>query len=146
MKHLLQSLALTFFVMFTTSFSCAQNGPTQPSVVLTWTQSVTPGVTANCVYRGTVSKTYTMPALFCSATPIITYTDLTVVRGNTYYYVVTAKLGAVESGYSNEVDPTVPQVAPPTGNGSQETKLLPPPRLKNHAPEIELQARVVWSG
>lgn len=121
--RLIRALPLLFWLVW----SCnAQNGPTQPSVVLSWTQSTTTGVTGNCVYRGTVSGTYTMPAIFCSTTPATIYTDSTVTRGSTYFYAVTAKLGPSESGYSNEVKAAVPTIAPPTGAGAQETKLRLP--------------------
>jgi hypothetical protein len=121
-----QSLLVAVFVTFTTAYSCSQNGPTAPSVILTWVQSTTPGVTANCVYRGTVTGVYTMPALFCSTTATTTYTDLSVTRGTTYFYAVTAQVGKSESGYSNEVKAPVPVLAPPTGTNSQETKLVMP--------------------
>jgi len=37
------------------------------------------------------------------------YADLTVQAGQTYYYVVTAVSGGVESVFSNEVTAVVPQ-------------------------------------
>ena len=92
MKKLIQSFVLSMFVMFTASFSCGQNGPTQPSVVLSWTQSTTPGITKNCVYRGTVSGVYTLPGTcFAAGT---TYTDTTPLAGSTYFYAVTAQVAA----------------------------------------------------
>lgn len=142
MKRFFQSFALAVFVMFSASFSCAQNGPTLPSVQLSWAQSTATGVTANCVYRGTASKTYTIPALFCSTAPIVSYTDLTVARGTTYYYAVTAQVNKAESGYSNEAVAPVPSLPPPTGNGSQETKLKLPP-IKDGDPG-HLVADVMW--
>lgn len=114
-------------LLFTLMYSChAQNGPTQPSVQLSWTQSATPGVTANCVYRGTATKVYTMPALFCSTAPVTTFTDNTVVRGTTYFYAVTAQVGKIESQFSNEATAPVLLVAPPTGAGSVESKVTMP--------------------
>ena len=84
------------------AFSChAQNGPTVPSVVLSWTQSTTTGVTGNCVYRSLGSGTTPAPpAIFCSTTAITTYTDTTVTVGDVYVYAVTALANGAESAYS----------------------------------------------
>jgi hypothetical protein len=106
MKQILQSIALGLFVMATTSFSCGQQGPTQPEVVLTWTQSTTPGITKNCVYRGAVSGTYTLPGVCIPAG--VTYTDTTPSAGTTYFYAVTAQVGTTESAYSIPVQVVVP--------------------------------------
>ena len=141
MRRIIDSILLSVFVLFASSWACAQNGPTKPSAILSWTQSVTPNPTANCIYRGSVSGTYTMPALYCSPSPITTYVDNTVTRGATYYYAVTTKFGATESGYSNEVEAVFPTIAPPTGAGAQETKLTLP-KLDKDAPT--LVATVVW--
>lgn len=87
------------------------------SVPLTWTQSVTPGITANKIYRGTtLGGPYTV--LFSSTSPITAFTDATVTGGVTYYYVVTAvcaTCNAQESAFSNEAKAVVPgdQPAPP---------------------------------
>jgi hypothetical protein len=121
-------LSITCFVLFCCAYSCGQNGPTPPSVVLTWTQSTGPGtITANCVYRGATAGNYTLPALFCSTTPITTYTDTTVTRGTTYNYAVTAKVGATEGGYSNNAAAAVPLApAPPVLNVNVQAP--PPPK------------------
>lgn len=114
-----------------TAYSCGQNGPTIPSATLSWTQSTTPGVTANCVYRGTTAGTYQKPALFCSTAPITTYTDLTVQRSTTYHYAVTAQIGLVEGPYSNDAVAAIPAApAAPTVNPPQVTKLEPGPAPK----------------
>jgi fibronectin type 3 domain-containing protein len=141
-KPFFHATLLACLLCFASSLACGQNGPTQPSVMLAWTQSDSPGVTANCVYRGTASKTYALPALFCSATPIVTYTDTMVTRGTTYYYAVTAQFGKAESAYSNEVAALVPVMDPPTGNGSKQTKLILP-KLSDEG--LELEARVFRS-
>lgn len=125
-------------VILALAFSCnGQSGPTKPSAALSWTQSTTSGVTANCVYRGSVAGVYTFPALFCSTVPITTYTDNSVLRGVTYHYAVTAQQGSVEGGYSNDAlvpVPTAPNA--PTGlNPATVTKLLVPPQLT---------AKVIW--
>lgn len=130
----LKSILVFMVVLFTASFSCAQNGPTPPSVKLSWTQSTAPGVTANCVYRGTTAGVYALPALFCSTLPITTYLDSTVARGTTYHYAVTAQVAAQESNYSNDAIAIVPAaITPPVLNGNPvETKLVPPgPQVEN---------------
>jgi fibronectin type 3 domain-containing protein len=76
------------------------------SVKLSWTQSTTTGVTTNNVYRSTTSGgPYAVVANLPAAT---TYTDQTVVGGTTYFYVVTALVGTLESGKSTQVTTTVP--------------------------------------
>lgn len=89
------------------------------SVVLSWTQSNTtsPAITGNKVYRGTVSGGETL--LYTSNTPIVTYTDGPFTTSATYYYRVTATNANGESSYSNEGSTLVPAVpAAPTGLGS----------------------------
>ena len=108
-------------------YSCGQNGPTAPSVQLTWTQSTASGVTANCVYRGSASGTYTLPAIYCSTKPIITYTDTSVARGTTYHYAITAQVGATESVYSNDATAAVPlSPSAPVLGAPVETRLRKP--------------------
>ena len=133
-----KSLVLGFLLI--APFVACQNGPTQPSVQLSWTQSTSSGVTANCIYRGATAGTYTLPALFCSASPITTYVDNTVVRGQTYHYAVTAQAGAIESAYSNDATAAIPTApAPPTGNApSKITKLE-----KENRPS-DVVATVTW--
>ncbi|HZX43715.1 MAG TPA: fibronectin type III domain-containing protein, partial [Myxococcaceae bacterium] len=68
---------------------------------LRWTQSTTPGVTQNGIYRRTSAGSY-------PATPITTigantaYQDPGLITGTTYCYVVTAIGGGGESAKSNE--------------------------------------------
>lgn len=128
MKRLLLNTLLFAFTLLTCSFTCtAQNGPTQPTVALTWTQSTSTGVTANCVYRGSAAGTYILPAIFCSTAPITSYIDSTVVASTTYHYAVTAKVGSTESGYSNDVtaavpaSPNAPVLNTPTETGKIES-------------------------
>jgi hypothetical protein len=82
-------------------------------VTLTWTGST--GASTYSVYRSTSSGgTY---ASIATGVGGASYTDLTVVNGTTYSYVVTATNANGESGRSNEVSasPQVPQVpAAPT--------------------------------
>lgn len=122
MKRLLQATLLAVFVIATNAFTCAQNGPTQPQVNLTWTQSTTPGITGNCVYRGSTAGVYTLPAIFCSTAAITTYTDNSVQASTTYHYAVTAQKGSTESQYSNDATAVVPALPnPPTLNNPTET-------------------------
>ena len=79
---------------------------TQHSVGLTW--NPVSGAAGYSVYRGTVSGgPY---ALLASAIATASFTDTTVVSGQTYYFVVTdSDLTGQESTYSNEVPAVVPQ-------------------------------------
>ena len=79
---------------------------TQHTVDLTWNAST--GAVGYNIYRGNVSGgPYTMINSWLDATP--TYTDNTVVPGNTYYYVVTAvNSNSQESGYSNLATAVIP--------------------------------------
>lgn len=111
----LQVLLLSIAVLLCAASGSCQNGPTQHSVALSWTQSMSTGVTSNCVYRSATSGGPYGTAINaagsgtgCSATPITTFTDLTVSGGKTYYYVVTALAGATESAYSSEGTAAVP--------------------------------------
>jgi hypothetical protein len=89
---------------------------TQHEATLNWTQSVTPGITGNNVYRAAVSGG---PYTLITTTPLspsTTYVDSTVSAATTYYYVVTALVGAEESGYSNQVTAVIPTTTTaPTG-------------------------------
>jgi len=78
------------------------------SVVLNWDASSTSGVSGYNVYRaGTAGGFSTTPV---NPTPVsgLTYTDATVVAGQTYYYVVTAVDGSQMSSDSNEVSAVIP--------------------------------------
>ncbi len=78
------------------------------SAVLSWTASTSTGVTGYNVYRSTVSGAgYTK--INSSLVGGSTYTDATVVSGQTYYYLTTAvDNSGEESVYSNEVQAVVP--------------------------------------
>lgn len=154
MKKLSLLFVCTIGVLITTAYSCnAQNGPTQqgpPSATLNWTQSVTSGITGNCVYRGSIAGTYALPAIFCSTAPITSYKDTTVVRGQTYHYAVTAQTGTgatlAESVYSNDVTAVIPPVlvlpAAPSGlaTGLIAKNILP--TLKHKENDFKLVASV----
>lgn len=90
------------------------HGITPPKVTLNWTQSTSPNLANNCIYRGlTTGGPYTQ--LFCSASPSTQYVDSTVTRGTTYFYVVTAiDINGIESINSNETKAIVISVTPPT--------------------------------
>jgi hypothetical protein len=117
MKKALQSLGLFLVVLFGMGFSCsAQNGPSVTSVSLSWTQAVAPSgetISGNCVYRGnTVAGVYILPALYCSASPITSYTDTTATPG-TWHYAVTAVASSIESQYSADAIAVVPTAITP---------------------------------
>ena len=91
------------------------------SATLTWvasTNSGEVGFSGYNVYRSEVGGTETTPALN-GATPItgLTFVDNTVEAGKTYFYVVTAIEGGLESVHSVEVSGTIPFFRPaaPTG-------------------------------
>ena len=78
------------------------------SVTLNWTASTSSNVTGYNVYRGTHSNgPYTK--LNSALVAGTTYTDLTVLAGQTYYYVTTAvDADSNESAYSNEAPAVIP--------------------------------------
>jgi hypothetical protein len=84
-------------------------GPLTHSVTLTWDPSSSPSVVGYNVFRSTQSGgPY---ALVNSSRPVstLTYTDMSVQAGKTYYYVLTAVGGnGVESPFSGEVAATIP--------------------------------------
>ena len=77
-------------------------------VALSWTGD-TSSVAGYNVYRGTVSGG---PYSLVNSALIVgvSYSDATVVAGQTYYYVTTAvSSGGTESAYSNQASATVPR-------------------------------------
>jgi hypothetical protein len=67
---------------------------------LTWTQSASPGITQNKVYRATTpGGPYTLRATLATTT---SYLDSGLTSGTRYYYRVTAVSSGGESGFSNE--------------------------------------------
>jgi hypothetical protein len=80
---------------------------TEHSVSLSWTDSDS-SVSGYNVYRGSVSGgPYSRINSTLESTP--SYSDTTVVAGQTYYYVTTAvNGGGAESGYSNEAEGVIP--------------------------------------
>lgn len=94
-----------------TSLTAAVQGgppPAAESVTLAWTASTSNNVIGYNVFRGTTAGgPYTKIASLSAAN--IGYTDITVVSGTTYYYVVTAVgPGNVQSVNSNEAVAVVP--------------------------------------
>ena len=82
-----------------TGLTASPNKPGRLS--LRWTQSVTPGVTQNGIYRRTNPGSY--PASPTATIPSNTaYQDNGLTRGAPYCYVVTAISGAGPSAPSNE--------------------------------------------
>ena len=80
----------------------------QHSVSLGWNTSTSSGVAGYNIYRATVSTgPFTRINSALDATPYDT--DSTVTAGQTYYYAVTAvSTTGSESGYSNQVQVTIP--------------------------------------
>jgi hypothetical protein len=75
-------------------------------VSLTWVASAIPNVTYN-VYRSNTSGSYSSSPV-ASLISGTSYIDNTVLSGQTYFYVVTAASGGVESNHSNEVQAVIP--------------------------------------
>jgi hypothetical protein len=78
-----------------TTYDSGPNNPvlftfvaTAHSVTLTWSPSPSAGIIGNQIFRSQVSGSYPSTALGNTLTS--TYTDATVVAGQTYYYVVQA--------------------------------------------------------
>ncbi len=90
--------------------SVALSGSGTHDVILGWTPSTTPGVSAYNIFRGTTSEGESATPL--NSTPIIgtTYTDATVTGGMTYYYMATAIASddVTQSETSKETCATVP--------------------------------------
>lgn len=132
------------FLLLACLYSChAQNGPTSPSVTLSWVQSTgnTNPIAKNCIYRGSAIGTYSLPALFCSTAPITTFKDTTVTRGSTFHYAVTAQdtLGA-ESAFSLDVAATPPIINAPTGLATGLVTMLEPSPTITHSKDGKLVA------
>jgi len=80
----------------------ASSGPPKGGVSLRWTQSTTPGVTQNKIYRRTSTGSYpsTPTATISAATSYVDNSKL--LSGAKYCYVVTAVSSGGESRQSNE--------------------------------------------
>lgn len=88
--------------------SCITGLVVPHSVSLNWTASMSSNVTGYNVYRGTQAGG---PYTKLTASPVAgtSYTDLTVLAGQTYYYVTTAvNSNNVESAYSNQAQAVIP--------------------------------------
>ena len=84
------------------NLTAAQAG--KRKINLNWTQSPSPGITQNKVYRSTTAGgPYTLRATLGAVT---TYQDVGLTSGTTYYYRVTAVNSGGESGFSNEASAT----------------------------------------
>jgi fibronectin type 3 domain-containing protein len=78
------------------------------SAVLNWTASTSSDVTGYNVYRSTTSGGGYVK-LNSSLVTVLTYTDSTVVDGQTYYYVTTSvDSSGEESAYSDQQQAVIP--------------------------------------
>jgi hypothetical protein len=94
--------------MIALSGTGTSSAPVAHSVSLSWVASTSTTVVGYNIYRGSVSGG---PYTVLNSTPnaSLTYTDMTVTAGQTYYYVVTAVDGSGnESVVSNQVAVTIP--------------------------------------
>lgn len=91
-----------------TNVSLSGSGVNSHSVSLSWTASNSSNISGYNVYRGSMSGgPYTQ--LNLSLVASTTYTDTTVLAGQTYYYVTTAVNSSnQESGNSNEAQAAIP--------------------------------------
>jgi hypothetical protein len=79
------------------------------TVTLTWSASTSSNVIGYNVYRGTQSGGPYTKLTTASLVSGTSYTDTTVLAGQTYYYVTTAVNNSnVESAYSNQAQAVVP--------------------------------------
>jgi IPT/TIG domain len=92
----------------TLSLACGptQPPPTQHSVQLAWTASNSTTVTSYNVYRSVVSGSGYIKIGSTNGT--LSYNDVAVSSGATYYYVVTAVSSGLESIWSNQVAASIP--------------------------------------
>ena len=82
--------------------------PTQHSVALSWTASISPNISGYNVYRGTTSGG-PYSKINTSLDAGTSYTDNSVSGGTTYYYVTTAvDDNSQESSYSNQAQAVIP--------------------------------------
>jgi hypothetical protein len=83
----------------------AASAPGKKKIRLTWTQSSSPNIASNKVYRATVNGgPYSLIASIPAAT---TYQNTGLISGTTYYYVVTAvNSSGLESPQSNQASGT----------------------------------------
>jgi hypothetical protein len=86
-----------------------------PSVTLTWTASVSANkpssdpVIGYNVYRGLSSRAYDTSPINTPAVKDVTFVDVNVERGKTYFYAVkTVTASGVESDFSNEAKAVIP--------------------------------------
>lgn len=106
---------LATIVLLLASSAAAQNGH---GVLFSYTQSVSPGVTGNNIYRATnVSGPWTQIG---SSTPENTsYLDQTGTVGTTYFYAATAVVSGQESAKAIDTTGIIYPPQPPSGLGVQ---------------------------
>lgn len=84
-------------------------GPIAHSVILTWDPSSSPSAVGYHVFRSATSGGPYAVLNSSGLVSSLSYTDLTVQPGKTYYYTLTTVDGnGVESGFSGEVSATIP--------------------------------------
>ncbi len=93
----------------TLTLTTSQAPPVSHSVALSWVASTSSNIAGYNVYRGTTSGGPYSTKANSSAVAGLTYTDTTVLAGQTYYYVLTAvDTSGNESGYSTQAAATIP--------------------------------------
>ena len=108
--------ALSYLASMIVVSAIAAHAQSTHTVTLAWTQSTSSGVTANNVYRSTISGTQGT-VIYTSTSPVTAYTDPgPLANGTTYYYCITALVGSSESVCSSQTSAVIPNPPPaPTG-------------------------------
>lgn len=102
------------FVTLALSASMFAQAPPVHSATLTITDTQPASVTGNNYYRGAAhGGPYALLPACKLLAPTVSCVDLTVVSGNTYFWVATAVDPTGESTYSNEVAKLIPGPIPP---------------------------------
>ena len=125
MKRILTTLVFTFILLAAVGHAQTLTLPSASSnaVVLTWTASTSCTTTTPCTYipyriagtcPATLAGTTGWTALPATASQVLTATDASVTAGATYSFVVEAVQAGQNSGPSNCITLTIPNVlAPP---------------------------------
>ncbi len=101
-----------------------------PAVVLGWNASPTINISGYFIYRSLTSGNFPVGWVKMNPsgpTPALMFTDASVQRGTTYFYVVTAYRGSddMESVPTNEVSATVNNPAPAPASGLRVIQIIP---------------------
>jgi hypothetical protein len=131
---IMRCVRLAFILLLTIFFSGFPCLFGQEPVQLVWDPNSEPDLAGYNMYRSNQSG-FGYDRLNTALITVTTYTDDTIVAGQTYYYVCTAvNTSDLESGFSNEVPYTVPggSVCPGEVNGDGVRNVLDVILIMNH--------------